>query len=67
MIFPRKAFVKVPGTTDLSGIVWLVSEISSPRRALGDVLSEDTKLSGPACMVRGVALGFKSPGGLLES
>ena len=67
VIFPRKSFVKVPGeAVMLSATVWLVSEISSPRRALGEILSEDTELSGTACVVRGVAFGFKSPGGLLE-
>ena len=53
----------------LSLRVPMISELSSPSRALLvlKVLGEDTELSGTACLVRGVALGFKSPGGLLES
>ena len=45
--------------------ITVIGEISSPRRALliPKVIGEDTKLSGTTCLVRGVALGFKSPGG----
>ena len=53
MIFSRKAFEAFGEAAELSGTVWLVSEISSPRRALGEILSEDTELS--ACVVRGVS------------
>ena len=47
--------------------ITMISELSSPRKVFGKVPGEDTELSGTACLVRGDALGFKSPGGLLES